>query len=135
LLLAKARFDKNWEIVESKAKDKYKDAAQEAEEIAAELDQISLKLKRLDMTQKVMLFATRFFKKSVVFQSVNFLIALLLFPIVAHYLNFLVPRFYVTPQNIWIYQKWVLLVGGLSGLFLTILSTTRTMPEKWRAGF
>jgi class 3 adenylate cyclase len=135
LKLIKTRFDKNWEIVESKAKDKYKEAAQEAEEIATELDQISLKLKRLDMTQKVMLFATRFFKKSLVFQSVNVLIALLLFPIVAHYLNFLVPRFYVTPQNIWVYQKWVLLVGGLSGLFLTILSTTRTMPEKWRAGF
>ena len=135
LKLTKARFDKNWEIVESKAKDKYKDAAEEAEEIATELDQISLKLKRLDVTQKVMLFVTRFLKKSLVFQSANLLIALLLFPIVAHYLNFLAPRFYVTPQNIWVYQKWVLLVGGLSGLFLTILSTTRTMPEKWRAGF
>ena len=124
------KINKYWDIAGSDALDKFKEAFIGVKELSSEMDQIELKLKRLDKIQRAILFVTGFFKKSLIFQSVNLLIAIILFPIIAHYLNFFMPDLKAIPQNIWSYQKVVLIFGGAAGIFLAILITTRNMSKE-----
>jgi hypothetical protein len=87
-------------------------------------------LKKLEKIRKLILFLTTFFKKSLFLQSANLIIAIALFPIIAHYLNFLTPNFRITTYNIWAYQKGVILSGGLLGLFLALVLSSRSIFKK-----
>jgi len=115
---------------EPKAAGKFKDALNLTKELSSEIDQIELKLQRLRIIRWLLQFISKFFKKSLLFQAANLLIALIVFPIIVYYLNFLVPQIRITPQNIWFYQKGVLVLGGISGLLLAFLTTTKSMPKE-----
>ena len=114
---------------EPKAAGKFKDALNLTKELSLELDQIELKLQRLGIIRWLLQFISRFFKKSLFFQTANLLIALIIFPIIIYYLNFLMPQISITSQDIWFYQKGVLVLGGISGLLLAILATTKSMSK------
>ena len=86
---------------------------------------VELKLNRLDTVRSVIQFSVSLLKKLMVLQSANLIIALILFPIIGHYLNFLIPGLKITAHNLWDYQKAVLIIGSLSGLFLAILSSAK----------
>jgi hypothetical protein len=60
----------------------------------------------------------RFLKKTLIFQSANLLLSIILFPIAMYYLGFLVPGLSIPPHHIWNYQKAVLSLGAVSGLLL-----------------
>ena len=123
------RLNKNFDMDEPKAAGKFKDALNLTKELSSEIDQIELKLQRLGIIRWLLQFISKFFKKSLLFQAANLLIALIVFPIIVYYLNFLVPQIRITPQNIWFYQKGVLVLGGISGLLLAFLTTTKSMPK------
>ncbi|MFW6147838.1 MAG: adenylate/guanylate cyclase domain-containing protein [Thermodesulfobacteriota bacterium] len=95
-----------------------------AEAIWADLGEIRLRIRRLVMMKKVLLFGSKFLKKSLMFQSFNLLAALILFPVIAHYLNLLFPETGL-PRNIWPYQKGLLVMGGIFGIFLASLPSTK----------
>ncbi|MDB9822325.1 hypothetical protein OAC89_01320 [Deltaproteobacteria bacterium] len=94
-----------------------------------ELGGIELKLKHLDSMGQVLVFAVSFLKKNIIFQSANLIIALILLPIMAHYINFITPDLDITPQNIWNYQKIAIILGALSGLILASI-TSQINPSK-----
>ncbi|MBN2124724.1 MAG: hypothetical protein JW821_10550 [Deltaproteobacteria bacterium] len=117
------RVEKNWTLEEPRAV-KFKEAFALAEELLSDLKQIEMRLERLDVFRRILIFLTSFVRKSLIFQSANLLIAIIFFPIIAYYLNFLVPDFRITPDSIWAYQKYILTLGGLSGGLLAVITST-----------
>ncbi|MCD6266532.1 MAG: hypothetical protein J7K02_11315 [Deltaproteobacteria bacterium] len=100
-----------------------------AEGLSKNLDEIKLQLKRLDNIRKIFRFLSGFFKKSLVFQLCNFVISLILFPVVMYYLVLIMPR--LGPhRDIWFYQKGFLIIGGIAGLFLAIVIAIRDLEIK-----
>ncbi len=102
---------------------KFNDVVQETERLSEELTDIESRLQRMEILRKLILFLSRFFKKMLIFQSANLMVAIILFPIVAYYLNLLLPGMNISSQNIWPYQKTVLSLGAVSGLLLALLTS------------
>lgn len=119
------KLDKNFEIAETAGPDQYKQAFQSLDEISADLNSIELKLKRQDNIEQVLVFLSRFLKRSLVFQSINLIIALIFFPIATYYLNFIAPNLHITPQNIWYFQKLFIILAGIAGIFLASITTPK----------
>ena len=115
----------NFEIAETAGPDQFKKAFIDMTEMAKNLDRIGQKLKRLDNIEQVLIFLIRFLKRSVIYQSINLVIALILFPIATHYINFIIPDLKVTPQNIWYFQKLGIILGGIAGIFLASITTPK----------
>jgi hypothetical protein len=40
------------------------------------------------------------------------------------------PEIRITPENIWEYQKIVMILGGFSGLCMALMLSTKNMPEE-----
>ncbi len=100
-----------------------------AEELIMDLDEIKLRLKRLENIRKIFYFLSKFLKKSLIFQLLNFVIGLILFPVVMHCLILVMPELN-SHRDIWFYQKGFLIIGGISGLFLALFIATRDLEQK-----
>ena len=124
------KLRKTWETVYQDMPEKYKEAFSQTDSISETLDQIETKLKKVATAGQFITFGTRFFKKSLIFQSINLIVAMVLFPIIAYYLNMLIPAFEVTTRNIWLYQKIVIILGGIFSLMLAILASSNTMTKR-----
>lgn len=124
------KMDDNETIARSSDPERLKDAFVQANKLAKDLKQVESELKKLYKTQQMLFFITKFIKKTFIFQSVNLLIAFLLFPICAYYLHFFLPEIRITPETIWEYQKIVMILGGFSGLCLALMLSTKNMPEE-----
>jgi len=70
------------------------------------------------------------FKSSLIFQSANLVVALILFPILSYYLSLLLPQLKISPLNIWAYQKTILILGGISALLLAIVTATKKTVKR-----
>lgn len=124
LALMQPRLDLRWGMEEPGVEPtKYKDILQETERIDAELSEIESRLQRMEVLRRLLLFLVRFLKKTLIFQSANLMVAIILFPIVTYYLNLLLPGMMISSQNIWAYQKTVLSLGSVSGLLLALLTS------------
>ncbi|MDY6863392.1 MAG: hypothetical protein SV062_10460 [Thermodesulfobacteriota bacterium] len=121
------KIDKNLDKTKQTNFDQFNEASSLFNEITWKLDHIELKLKRLDTIRQVKLFYKSFFKKTLFIQSANLFFVFLLFPVIAHYLPFIMPEFKINPQNIWFYQQIVLIPGGISGLFLAIFLSVKNI--------
>jgi len=131
LMLVQRKINQVRDMVNSNAPDEFKAAFAQPEKLSEELDQIEPKLKRLEMIQHVILFLTRFLKKSLIFQSVIVFFAIIVFPIMIYYLNFALPKSSILPaDNIWAYQKGILIIGGLFALILAIVRTIKSLHKK-----
>jgi class 3 adenylate cyclase/tetratricopeptide (TPR) repeat protein len=125
LRLMQRRLERKWGIDEPRGEqDKFKDALQETENLSAELTEIESKLQRIEIVRRLLLFLSRFLKKTLIFQSANLMVAIILFPIVTYYLNLLLPGLDISSQNIWTYQKTVLSLGSVSGLLLALFTSS-----------
>ena len=124
------KMDDNVSIARGSDPEKIKDAFVEANKLAEELKQVEAELKKLQKTQQMLFFIAKFFKNTFIFQSVNLLIAFLLFPICTYYMHFFLPEIRIAPENIWEYQKIVIILGGFSGLCLALMLSTKNMPEQ-----
>ena len=118
-----ARLSRKWGGEDSGEPSKFKDMFQETERLSKELVEIEAKLQRAEVLRRLILFLTRFLKKTLLFQSANLLVAIILFPIVTYYLNLLLPGLNVASHNIWLYQKSVLTLGSISGLLLALFTS------------
>ncbi len=124
------KMDDNETIAMGNDPERLKDAFEQANKLAKDLKQVESELKKLYKTQQMLFFINKFIKKTFIFQSVNLLIAFLLFPICTYYLHFLLPEIRITPEAIWEYQKIVMILGGFSGLCLALMLSTKNMPEE-----
>ena len=79
--------------------------------------------------EKVVRLLSRFLKKSLIFQSFNFSVGLIVFPLIVYYLKLLVPELGLA-RDIWPFQKGLLVMGGIFGVFLAFFKATRGLkPE------
>ena len=115
--------------IESHKPDEYEKLVKDMEGVSQELDSIENKLTRLDYFSQFFDFCVAFVKKSLLFQSANFIIGLIILPIMTHYLSFIVPNLTISPQSIWYYQKMFMIFGGISGIIIATL-TTKTSASK-----
>lgn len=118
-----ARIATKWGAEDSEEPSKFKDILRETEEISKEITEIEAKLQRVEVIRRLLVFLSRFLKKTLIFQSANLLVSIILFPIVTYYLNLLLPGLNIASQDIWLYQKSVLSLGSVSGLLLALLTS------------
>lgn len=129
LEVVQANSDKIWDMFQTQFPNQSKEIFTPLEGLNAQLERIESKLKKKDNTRQVLQFATRFLLKNLIFQGSNLIIALILFPILAYYVNFLVSGINLNPQSIWGYQKILLVLGGISGLFLSVAMATKDITK------
>ena len=126
-----AKISQTRDAARSDVPGEFKEALTRPEELSAELYQIESKLKRLEAVQLAVLFCTRFLKKSLIFQSVVAFLAMIAFPITIYYLNLVLPKYGMSPiLNIWSYQKGIIVLGGITALFLAVLTTSKSLYKK-----
>ncbi|MCK4391170.1 MAG: adenylate/guanylate cyclase domain-containing protein [Desulfobacterales bacterium] len=131
LRVLQTKIDQTRHMVRSGVPEEFKEAFARPEQLSAELDQIESKLKRLETIESVILFLTQFLEKSMVFEAAIIFFAIIVFPIIIYYLNFVLPRYKMSPVlNIWSFQKWIFIWGGISGLLLAILKTVKSLHRK-----
>jgi len=118
------------EVIRSNEPETYKDAVEQAADMSGRMDRLEQKLRRLGNLKRWIGFSVDFLKKAVILEGAIILTSLLLFPVVGHYLSFLIPGMSFSPENIWVYQKGVLILGGLTGLFLAFLMSARKLGER-----
>ena len=123
--MVRMRFEKVSEKEDFHNPEKFKKIMADYEGISAELSRIEDKLNRLDGMTHLIRFAIRFIKKNIIFQSANLIIALVLFPITVYYLNVILPDLNISAQNMWSYQKIVIILGGISALILASLTSKK----------
>jgi class 3 adenylate cyclase/tetratricopeptide (TPR) repeat protein len=105
-------------------------AEKQIAEMKKEEKRIQARVKRLDTLEEALDFGLLFFKRSVIIQAVNGIIALLLLPLVAYYLSLIVPGLMGLQKKIWEYQVWFLLLGGLFGIVLALRLTLTRLKKK-----
>ncbi len=130
LLHIRSGIDRAWAVNGSQAAGKFREAFEQGKTLTSQIDAIGARLRKLDVVRRVFLFISGCFKKSLIFQSANLLVAMILFPIMAYYLNFMMPVFAVNSQNMWSYQKSVLILGGISGLILAVVTTAKSLQKR-----
>jgi tetratricopeptide (TPR) repeat protein len=124
------KMDDNETIARGSDPERLSAAFVQANKLAKEMKQVESELKKLRKTEQMLFFINKFIKKLFIFQSVNLLITLLLFPICTYYLHFFLPEIRITPENIWEYQKIVMILGGFSGLCMALMLSTKNLPEE-----
>lgn len=117
------------EVIKRNLLEDFKQNLAKAKELSRDMDRIEHKIRRLEGMRRWIAFGVDFSKKALVLEGSIAFISLLLFPIVGHYLNFLIPELSFSPSNIWKYQKGVLFLGGGVGLFLAFLMSARKLGD------
>jgi hypothetical protein len=117
------------QVIRSNALEKFRDALTRTRELSAVMDRMDQKVRRLENLRRWVRFTVGFSKKAVLMEAAIVVIAILLFPVVGHYLSFLIPSLSFSPENIWVYQKGVLIIGGFAGLFLAFLMSARELGD------
>ncbi|MDY7038175.1 MAG: hypothetical protein SV375_18680, partial [Thermodesulfobacteriota bacterium] len=130
LKLIQTEIEKIKNLIESDTPDIFRKAFSQGEALSEIIDDIDSKLKRLDNIREIYIFSYTFFKISSILQAFNLLIAFLLFPIITHYLNFILPALEISHKDLWFYQKGFLIICGILALFLALLRTIKKLyPE------
>jgi tetratricopeptide (TPR) repeat protein len=124
------KLEQNINIQDFELPQGFKESMVLLEKLQRDLDQNEAKIMRLETLRKIIFYIGRFSKACLIFQTASLFISLVLFPIITYYLSFVIPRFNVSPQSIWSTQKSVLILGTVSGLFLSILYCTKRVPRR-----
>lgn len=117
------------EKMRNQAAREFHDTLETLKSYSGELIAMEGKLRRMDAIAQFLGFLVKFFKKNLVFQSVNLIISLLLLPIMVHYLNFIVPNLNLSTTGIWHYQKILIILGGITGIILSSLTSQKSSPK------
>jgi tetratricopeptide (TPR) repeat protein len=119
------RFDGTAENEDIHNPERFRLLMKSYDRVSEELVRLDAKLDRLESMGHLFKYAARFMKKNIMFQALNLLIALILFPITTHYLNFVMPDLNISAKNIWTYQKIVIILGGITALVLATLTSKK----------
>jgi hypothetical protein len=131
LKLIHSRINRNWGMDGYGPPMKFKAILEATRRISAELDALEPRVQRLELVRRFLAFLARFLKKTLIFQSVNLLLAIILFPIAMYYLGFLIPGFTIPSNHIWHYQKAILSLGAVSGFLLAgVMSGKASRKER-----
>ena len=103
----------------------FQDTLDSLKDYSGELIDLENKLRRMDALAQFLGFLVKFFKKNLIFQSANLIISLLLLPLLEHYLAFIIPDLDLSIRGIWHYQKILMILGGITGIILSSLTTQK----------
>jgi tetratricopeptide (TPR) repeat protein len=120
-------------MADSDIAEKFRKSFDRPPELEAELGRIESKLKRLDLVQMTGLFFSILGKTCLIYQSAVAVLAIVLFPVAAHYLNIFLPQHGGAPiENVWAYQKGILLVGGVFAAVSALLKAAKMVHKDER---
>lgn len=117
------------EVIRNNMLEKFTESLNLARELAGIIDRMEQKVGRLESLKRWIRFGTEFGKKAFLMEGAVVLIALLIFPAMGHYLNFLIPGLMFSPENIWVYQKGLLILGGAAALLMAFLMSARNLGD------
>ena len=103
----------------------FQDALNKLKDYSNELVVLEQKLRRKDTQAQFLDFLIKFLKKNLFFQSANLLIGLIIPPILIHYLNLMIPDLNLSESGMWHYQKILMILGGLTGIVLSSLTSQK----------
>ena len=95
----KNRIDKDLRMSDNDNPAEFEKTFKRLEICSSDLSRIEYKLKRLENLARVLIFAAKFLKKNLILQSANLVIALILLPILIHYLTFVIPDLKIAPPT------------------------------------
>lgn len=124
------QVSKHQDTTQSGAPEQMGKTLKEVMGLSSELEKVALKLKGLDGIREYMVFLTKCFKKNVIFQLANLVIAIVLFPMIVYYLNFMSPQLDFSSQEMWVYQKAILVLGGISALLAAVFMASRDTNKR-----
>jgi len=129
IAVVQKQVDQIRDVIRRNAIGEFKQALTQTKDLARVLDKLEFRIRRLEGLRRWIAFGTDLLKKTLILEGSIAFISLLLFPIVGHYLNFVLPEFSFSPTSIWKYQKGVLVLGGASGLFLAFLMSAKKFGD------
>ncbi len=118
------------EKIRHQAAREFNDTLETLKKYSGELIALEQKLRRMDALAQFLGFLVKFLKKNLVFQSANLIISLLLFPIMVYYLNFIMPNLNLSTNGIWHYQKVLIILGGITGVILSSLTSQKNSSKQ-----
>ncbi|MBW2107899.1 MAG: hypothetical protein JRI36_04415, partial [Deltaproteobacteria bacterium] len=131
LIAVRKRIAEAREMAASEIPQRFKQARELPETLSDRLDDIAQKLSKLDTVQLAAEFLTQFLKKSVILAFGAVIVAVVLFPVTIHYANLILPKFRITPiHDLWRYQEWILVVGGICAAGLSFVSTIQGLIKE-----
>ncbi|MBI9086950.1 MAG: hypothetical protein JEZ11_25370 [Desulfobacterales bacterium] len=98
-----------------------------ADDLSKRLDVVARTIKRMVDRREIRRFLMSFVNKSLIFQSINLLIGVVFFPLVNHYLNFVLPQLRLSDLSLISYQKAFLFMGGVTGILVALLRTAKSI--------
>ncbi len=117
------------EVLRNNTLEKYTESLHLAHSLAEVIARMEQRVRRLEGLRRWIRFGADFGKKAFLMEGAVVLIAMLFLPVVGHYLNFLIPGLKFSPENIWAYQKGVLIGGGIIALFAAFLMSARNLEN------
>ena len=108
----------------------FQNADNRMKQIMLEIDEVGGRLKRQDYLEQTCFFLFKLFKKNLVLQSINLLIGLIFSPLLNHYLGFFFPDLRFLNQDLWLFQKGFLFVGGIICFSLALYLTRKDINPK-----
>lgn len=130
LIAVRNRIAEAREMATSEIPERFKRGREMPEALSRRLDDISQKLSRLDTIALAAEFFAQFLKKSMILALGAVLVAVVLFPVTIHYANLILPKFRISPiRNLWRYQEWILVVGGICATGLSLIRTIQRLMK------
>lgn len=131
LKLVGTKISQTQKMASSNDSKEFRRAFDQPQGLCAELDEIESGLKNLETVQLVASCFRKFVKKSLIFLSANVLFAIAIFPVIVYYLNFVLRKYRLSAiDNIWSYQKVILILGGICALGLAFARTMKSLNNK-----
>lgn len=125
------KIDETKEMAHSDIPERFKESLHRPVHLSASLDAIAVRLGRLDTIQLAALFMAKFFKINLVCLSMVIIVAMVLFPVMIHYLYLVFPGYSIDQgRNIWTYQQTILIVGGICGALLAFVRTIQGLEKE-----
>jgi class 3 adenylate cyclase len=109
------------EVTETEDLRLYKQALNQAQGVAKKINEIPLKIKKLEVIKNTILYLNSFFRKSLFVQTLNLLIGFLLPPVVIHYLTITRQDLLFASENVWFYQKLFIVAGSFLGVLVALI--------------
>ncbi len=115
------RIDSVKGMVESGSPGAFKKSFSSMDELYVDIDKVYSKIKSIKRIACLRFYLSKFFIKSLIIQAIIFFVGLICFPIINYYLGFIHQELICSSQELWLYQKGFLIIGGIIGLCMAFL--------------
>ncbi len=131
LTVVEKKISETQEMAASDDPKEFRQAFDRPQGLSAELDEIESRLNNLKSVQVMASCFRAFVKKGLIFMSANVLFAIAIFPVFVYYLNIVLLKYRMSRiDDIWAYQKVILIVGGICALVLAFARTMKGLSKK-----